>query len=62
MSISKMFNKNKITEKLEAVLVKQFDKLFLYSQSKIFEHAYYTAMDVFENRLTENVKKSITIS
>ena len=50
-------NKDEISEKLEAISVKQFDKLFLYSQRKIFENAYDTANDVFENLLTENVQK-----
>ena len=34
MSISQLLNEDEITEKLEAILVKQFDKLFLYSQKK----------------------------
>ena len=57
MSNSKMLSEDEITEKLEAILVKQFDKLFLYSQNKIFEFAYDTAMEFFDNLLKDNVQR-----
>ena len=59
MEMCKDLSRKEISEELQGVIVKQFDKLFLYSQSRIFICAYWKAENVFEDELITDVEDDL---